>query len=300
MTNSKQDYIYKSLKKITHKGWESFVITRLIHRLDDDDIEFITQQAVQLPNGKRALTDIYFPQFALHVEVDEKYHESDRQLKDDEKREQDIVQITGHEITRIKIAEPNGAYKELGEIRQQVDDLVNRIKELKVSHITEEKFAPWDFETRYLSDRVIKKGFLDVDDNDVFQLQIEALKCFGFKGKGYQRGAWKIPDGSNDVVWFPRLYRHGCWHNYLENSGKTIVERAVNGDGLKSIKEQRAEEEKYKGRNHIVFAKSKDALGFNLLRYVGTFEMALFDSTDNYLIFKQIRSQEPIRNITRK
>ena len=178
--------------------------------------------------------------------------------------------------------------------------MVNRIKALKVSQITEQKFAPWDFETRYLSDRVIKKGFLDVDDNDVFQLQIEALKCFGFKGKGYQRGAWKIPDGSNYVVWFPRLYRHGCWHNYLKDSGKTIVERAVSGDGLKSIKEQRAEEEKYKGRNHIVFAKSKDALGFNLLRYVRTFEMALFDSTDNYLIFKQVRSQEPIRNITRK
>ena len=71
MPISKQDYIYRSLKKVSHKGWETFVISRIIHGLDDDDIEFVTQQLVRLSDESRALTDLYFPQFDLHVEVDE-------------------------------------------------------------------------------------------------------------------------------------------------------------------------------------------------------------------------------------
>ena len=34
--------------------------------------------------------------------------------------------------------------------------------------------------------------------------------------------AWKIPDGTDDVVWFPRLYPHGMWHNELADGGKKI------------------------------------------------------------------------------
>lgn len=304
MSITKQDYIYRSLKKISHKGWEAFVISRILHGLDDDEIEFVTQQVV-VRDDAWSFTDLYFPQFALHLEIDEGYHEKKEQIEKDKLRQQDIVQKTGgHEVRRIKIAEKaNGSDqdkaldRDLDEIRRDVDVFVSHVKKLKKKAIKENRFNPWDLETRYLSAPIIKRGYLDIDDNVVFQHQIEALRCFGFRGRGYQRGAWRIPDGTNDVVWFPRLYEHGMWINQLVDNGKVILEEALNGnaDGVKSIAKQRSDGEKFPDRKWIVFAKARDPLGFNLLRYVGTFQMNLKDSTKTCLRFDRIRTREPVR-----
>lgn len=295
MSISKEEYILKSLRKISHKEWEAFVITRILHGLDDDEIEFVTQQLVRRDNGKRALTDLYFPQLSLHIEIDEPHHMREDQVKDDEKREQDIVQATDHKIERIKIANNDGTIRSLSHIRADVDKLINLIAKLKQSAISDGSFIPWDFELRYSADPVIEKGHASVDDNVVFHTQIEALRCFGFKGKGYQRGAWTIPDGSNDTVWFPRLYQHGIWHNELTDGGKTIYERAINKDGVLSIAKQRNAGEQHPEKKYIVFAKARDSLGFNLLRYVGTFKMNFEKSTLEALRFDRISTIERIR-----
>ena len=304
MPISKQDYIYRSLKKVSHKGWETFVISRIIHGLDDDDIEFVTQQLVRLSDGSRALTDLYFPQFDLHVEVDEGYHDAEEQKKLDMKRELDIIRRTNHNVRRIKIG--NGKdkisdtirHKSLTDIRHQIDNLVEDIRNLKQQKIRDGDFSAWNLEKRYLAEATIRKGYLDVKDNVVFQVQLEALKCFGFEGEGYQRGAWTIRwDGSNDVVWFPRLYEHGMWKNELTNDGKTIIERAINEneEGIASIAKQRRDEEQYNGRKYIVFAKARDPLGFNLLRYVGTFKMNLERSSAAEIIFDLVSTKEDVR-----
>jgi len=47
MSITKTEYILRSLKKITHKKWEFFVISRILHGLSDDEIEFITQQLMK-------------------------------------------------------------------------------------------------------------------------------------------------------------------------------------------------------------------------------------------------------------
>ena len=53
MTISKDDYILRNFSKIKHKKWELYVITRIIHLLNDPEIEFVCQQLVKTPNNKR-------------------------------------------------------------------------------------------------------------------------------------------------------------------------------------------------------------------------------------------------------
>jgi hypothetical protein len=71
---TKDQYILRSLSKTAHKQWELLVITRIIHRLDDPELEFVAQQLVRREDGGAYLTDLYFPQLALHVEIDEAHY----------------------------------------------------------------------------------------------------------------------------------------------------------------------------------------------------------------------------------
>jgi len=297
MLISKDEYILRSLSKISHKKWEMFIISRILHGLDDDELEFVTQQLVRRPDGIRALTDLYFPQLNLHLEIDEPAHE--KQVSEDEKREQDIIQITGHEVKRIKIADTNGMGKDISIVRDDVDDFIKYVTELKLLAIKENRFAPWDWSNRYSSSPVIKRGYVSIQDNVVFRLQTEAMRCFGFKGKGWQRGTWIVPDGTHDVVWFPRLYEHGLWLNELSSDGQVIFARALNGneEGKASIAKQIAEGRLYPERKWIVFAKAKDNLGFNLLRYVGSFHVNFDESSDDVLVFNLVDTKELVRFI---
>ncbi|KPF64271.1 AbaSI family restriction endonuclease [Porphyrobacter sp. AAP60] len=308
MTTNKTNFILKSLRKISHKGWELFVISRIIHKLDDPEIEIVTQQLVRLPNGKRALTDLYFPQFGIHIEVDEGHHfqknaEGELGLAyvpDDEMREQDIVQITGHEVRRIPVVDGKGAHMDYSDVAALVDVEIDFIRSEKQVQLARGLFEPWDFESRYDPQRIIEKGSICVADNVLFRRQVDALRCFGFTGVNLQRGVWTIPDGSGDTVWFPRLYRHDCWLNELTDGGKVIYERAMDDRGRSSIQDQRRDYEKNPDRRFIVFAKGKDALGANLLRYVGVFKPDLQNSTDEVLQFNLVQDEIKVRQPQRR
>ena len=82
----KGEYVRRSLSKMRQKPWELYVISRIVHRLNDPDIEFVPQQLVRLESGRRALTDLYFPQFDLHFEVNEGHHFEQAQTEADEAR----------------------------------------------------------------------------------------------------------------------------------------------------------------------------------------------------------------------
>lgn len=285
MIKTKSDYILKSLKKLSHKTWELFIITRILHKLDDDCVEFVTQQLVKRPDGRRAHTDIYFPQLDLHLEIDEPHHSN--QLHDDDVREQDIIMVTGHKIKRIKIEG-----KTLPTIRSETDNFIQTVKELKRARIERGDFAAWDWVKKFSAKPIIDKGYMAVADNVTFRTQAEAMRCFGFTGKGFQRGAWIIPDGTQDIVWFPRLFTHNIWENELSADGKHIFERAINDEAVKSIAKQLKESKDCPDRKFIVFAKAKDSLGANLLRYVGIFRLNLFASTERVIRFDLLRTKE--------
>lgn len=300
MALNKTEYILKSISKIKNKKWEFFIITRIIHALPDD-VEFITQQLVRLSDGNRALTDLYFPQFNVHLEIDEPHHEN--QKVEDLKREQDIIKRTDHSVVRIQIAsnKADKVERTLEDIKSDTDSFTQMILDLREQQLSQSNFVPWDFEHRYTSMPVIKLGRVAIKDNVVFQKQIEALRCFGFKGNGYQRGAWQIPDGSKDWVWFPRLYKHGIWNNQLIDDGMRIIEEALpnKDEALKSIKKQKARQSSGGSNKFIVFAKAPNSLGFNLYRYVGTFSMNLDESTDTKIIFDRVSDEEKVRPIDR-
>lgn len=118
----KYKYIKAQMAKTNKKNDENYVITRIWHKLDNEDIKFITQQYVVRADGKYALTDMYFPQLNLHIEIDEGYHQSPDQTQKDRIRERDIVSITNHEIKRIDVT------KDLKRVHEQIDEVVGFIK----------------------------------------------------------------------------------------------------------------------------------------------------------------------------
>lgn len=289
---TKTDYILRSLQKIRNKKWEFFIISRIIHALDDDEIEFVTQQYVRKEDGAYALTDLYFPQFDLHLEIDEPHHETEIEKQKDTLRTRDLVLMTGHTLKRLKVQKEDGTLKSLPEIRSEVVELVQIIR---VQKKTKSDFVPWNFEKRYSPEPVIERGVIKIADNVVFKRQIDAMRCFGFKGNGWQKGAWTIPDGSNDLLWFPRLFEHGMWRNELSEDGKEIHERAINSDGRASIEKQRRDISEQPNRRIIVFAKAKDPLGYNLLRYVGTFQPRHSETDPEVITFDRIATHEKVR-----
>ena len=82
----KKEYIIRQLGRTKNKKYETYVVTRIIHLLNDFTIKFVTQQYVTRPEG-RALTDLYFPQFGVHIEVDEVHHFHDVNIEADKLRE---------------------------------------------------------------------------------------------------------------------------------------------------------------------------------------------------------------------
>ena len=92
--------------------------------MNDFGIKLVTQQYVTRPEG-RALTDLYFPQFGFHIEVDEGQHFNQANIEADKIREADIINATGHEMLRIDVT------KSFDDINIQVDIAVNKIKSMR-------------------------------------------------------------------------------------------------------------------------------------------------------------------------
>jgi hypothetical protein len=63
-SEDKTNYVLKSLSKLSSKATEQYVISRVIHCLDDLSIEFVCQQHLS-PDGKGYVLDLFFPQFLI-------------------------------------------------------------------------------------------------------------------------------------------------------------------------------------------------------------------------------------------
>src|SRR5690606_23199633 len=103
------EYNLRQLRRSYKKKYENYVVSRIFHSVNRfEDVQMVTQQYVKRPEGF-ALTDLYFPQFKLHVEVDELHHEATKNIIEDNYRELDIINATeGHRFRRIKINEISG------------------------------------------------------------------------------------------------------------------------------------------------------------------------------------------------
>ena len=131
----KKEYIVNQLKRTFHKKYENYCITRIIHKLDNEYIQFITQQLFKRPDGKFALADLYFPQLNISVEIDEPHHLTQKEA--DKQRTLDIIKAdqeirkkyTGIEDiildpieeSRIEIREESS----IEEINNEIDIILN-------------------------------------------------------------------------------------------------------------------------------------------------------------------------------
>lgn len=290
----KQEFILRSLAKIRNKKWEFFIISRVIHLLSDDEVEFATQQIVNPPNSDTwYLTDLYFPQIGIHLEIDERHHLN--QNEKDRDRQRDIVGATDERIVRIKTFDSDGKTLSLDVIRSNVDAFVDLVRKKVLEQKKLGTFIPWTLNQEQRVQTVLKRGCIKIEDNIAFRLQTGPLRCFGFTGISYQRGGWRIPDGTGDWVWFPRLFRHGIWENQLSQDGTVIYQKAMSDKARAQNAKQIKEAQAAPLPKTIVFAKAQDSLGNRRLRYVGTFRINPDQSDMNAIRFDRIAVYEQTR-----
>lgn len=232
------------------------------------------------PEG-RALTDLYFPQFGLHIEVDEGQHFHDINIEADKLRDADIVNATEHEIIRIDVT------KSLEEINDQVDEVVEKIKEMKLNN----SFSPWDIDSEFEHRTYIQQGYIDIADNVAFKTIKDACNCFGHNFSGYQRAGAPHPD-PDILLWFPKLYPNGEWDNKISSDEATITERNEDNDKAKIHAASHLEnKEKYKHKR-IVFARVKGSLGDILYRFRGLYQLDTKKSNEKEgLIWRRVATR---------
>jgi very-short-patch-repair endonuclease len=276
----KKEYIIRQLGRAKNKKYEAYVVTRIIHLLNDFSIKFITQQYVTRPEG-RALTDLFFPQFGLHIEVDEGQHFSQANIQEDKIREADIINATGHEILRIDVT------KSFEDINKQIDVAVNKLKWLR----KERSFIPWDIESEFNSMTFIKRGYIDIVDNVAFKTIKDACNCFGHNYTGYQRAGATHPD-TDVMLWFPKLFPNGEWDNQISSDEKVIIERNEDEEKAKQhVLSHISNKEKHK-HQRIVFAKVRGSLGDILYRFRGQYELDVENSNEKTgLIWRRIKTR---------
>jgi len=271
----KLDYILRQIRKTNGKTYENYVVTRIWHRLNNLDVKFITQQYVTKSDGGYALTDMYFPQLGLHVEVDEPHHK--KQVEADDLREQDIINITSHQIERVDIC---GGMDEINKKVEEIIEIING----KISRLGDE-FISWDLEKEYNPSTYIDKGFIHLKDNVAFQKSVDACNCFGYEYKAFFRGGAKHPIEANTLIWFPKLYPNGEWNNQISTDENLVTEQHV--EPIRAL-EHMNEHISSNIHRRIIFARVKGPLGDIMYRFKGVFELDILESRNrNCLVWKK-------------
>lgn len=285
---NKDDYVLASLRRIgRNKKWEVYVVTRIIHLLDDDNLEFACQQCVKdKGNDRFYLTDLCFPSLGLYIEVNEKGGHSGKNAKIDDKERQEAIQ-TSTSWNQLDIDtyeyhgdDKNPVDKTLEDINKTIENVVEEIKKRKSELESNGKKIIWDYNAKYDPKKYINKGSINPEENICFRYIRQALMLFGYKKGHFQGGSWHIK-GTNERVWFPKLYNNinkdGVeWINTVENNLQTItMQRKINGVITETPELlERA----------IVFAHQKNLLGQVVYRFMGVFEPSPECSADK--VFK--------------
>ena len=279
--SSKQTYITRNFQKISGKRWELYVITRIIHLLDDNDIEFVCQQYINPPkNENHYFADLAFPSLKLYLEVDEIAHEGkDNKIKD-KIRDQEIFEATDWECKRIKTynqVDGNEKDKELILLNKEIDQFVDYIR-LKKKELIKRGFkVAWNYEEKFKPETYIKNKKISVNDNVTLLNHRDVLRLFGYKKGHFQRAVWHIRK-FNQIVWFPKLYPNKDWINDFNNETELIHQRKTDGSERDDQVPQKGQEDR------IVFAHQKNILGETVYKFIGLFraELSMSNSVDQY------------------
>lgn len=272
----KLEFVSRQFAKAENKKYEHYVVTRIWHLLNDSRVKFVTQQFVTRPSGK-ALTDMYFPQLEIHIEVDEGFHK--KRIEMDKLREADIINATGHTIFRVD------ATKNLDEVNKEIDKIVAFLKD-KIEYSTD--FKPWDLEAEQSPQTYVNRGYIDLKDDVAFKRVVDAINCFGCEYKGFQQGSVKHPKEAGKRIWFPKLYENEGFDNQISDDETIIKSRRLDKAANRQFVDKWINKEKIR----IVFARVKSPLGDLMYRFKGEYELD-FDETnyENGFIFKRIATR---------
>ena len=199
----KKAYIAKQLGRTNHKNYETYCITRIWHKLDDLDIQIITQQVFKRGNGKIALADLYFPQFKLVVEINENQH-LDNEKADSERIEEILrhfAEVADGKLERPIVIRVDDNH-DLADINKQVDALVAKIIKMKAD--MGDEFEKWEIKQTTPED-YIKKGIITIDDKAKFHTISELSHLFGKNYAHMQRCIFSVDRSQNLEVWCPKL-----------------------------------------------------------------------------------------------
>ena len=267
---AKANYFANTLAKLKHKKWELYVVSRVIHLLNDMETEFVCQQLILLKGGDWVFADMYFPQFNLCLEINERGGHS--KLSDrlhDERRQLEILKAVGAQVEKIEnFTNTQGVIDDasLDRINIQIDAFVELLRKKKKEAQKENRFVPWDINDQYSPTKHIEKSYLHADENASFRTITDVLRCFGYAKGSYQRAAWRASTWQKSVVWMPSFVAHEQWENKLLDDEETIVEMLKDN----SLLQKHQGEPQYPIR--YTFAKTRNMFGETLYRFLGEFE----------------------------
>ncbi|BAJ74504.1 nucleotidyltransferase/DNA polymerase [Microbacterium testaceum StLB037] len=252
------------LQKIVHKKFEVWAISRIVHALDDPEIEWVTQQAVPAREAEKlALLDLYFPQFRLAVEIDELQHVD--QVAQDRLRERRVIDIANVEFWRWKMQD----IRTLDDARERIDELVVDIRERKRAQIKKGTFVPFRFGRTSDPAEWIVRGGVGVQEDARFRRHIDVARLFGKDLVMHRSGMLRV--SPTVQVWFPKLYPNKEWHNALLDDGRRIVQRLA-VDVTVGVDPAPLPVGTGTGEKRLVFAHYRDEFGRIYYRFVGAFE----------------------------
>ena len=286
MRITKDEYILKSFSKLRNKKWELYVITRIIHLLNDPEIEFVCQQPIKSRDGNRYLADLFFPGLKLFFEIDEEHHANEENIIADRFREREIIDTTSFDVQRIRVYDEKINDRDLKDIDNEIDNFIDFIKQRKEEFLSEDKFEPWNYERKFDPNYYIDKGYIDVEENVSFQYHKDAMRCFGYKKGHFQHAVWKNDD-KTITVWFPKFYDNRDWINTLSDDGKKISMKKIDDSIIDNNGEW----------SPIVFAHYKDFLGMIYYKFIGGFKLSLEDSDDYEHIFLRTKTRIDLNNL---
>ena len=286
---TKDQYLLRNFSKINHKKWELYVVTRVLHLLGDDNIEYVCQQYINpRHSSKYYLADLCFPSLKIYLEINESQHASSRHRMNDKIRQREILDATDWEQISIDVytKDAYGKLKDrsLSEVDREINDFLSYVKakKKKIEALSGEKLT-WNFKDKFSPRFHIQKGYLDVIDNVVFLYHKDALTLFGYKGSHYQRAYWRIK-GQNQAVWFPKLYDNKPWKNSLSKNYDEIIQQKIVNGILEDVPLP-------KNENRIVFAHYKNILGQTVYKFYGEYKVDWDKNKSHTHVFKRVSSR---------
>jgi len=287
----KRDYLMKTFRRINRKDIENYIVNAIWNRLDDLDIQPVTQQYVKRSDDRYALLDLYFPQLNIGIEVDEPYHDGiDQADRNREKTMEEMLSsfVETNDFVLMRISAEEGVGIE--SIHNQIDGAVRAVK----ARQQERNYPVWNPDIP-ASTIAIGNGRICVSDGLGYKTITDICRCFGRQYKMMQRCFIKIGHGYR--LWCPKLA-------VMKKDAKTAASRGwLNelSDDWASISESKeglveSQREAPSNEPRITFAQCSDALGFLRYRFIGVYQYDPYASDHSRRVYSRTADELDIND----